>query len=267
MAETTTTNYGWTMPDPGASANTWGATLNATTQKVDAQVFATQTAGAQGAVPVGAVTMFAGSAAPANWLLCNGQSLATTGTYAALFAILGYAFGGSGANFNLPDLQTRFPVGVGAGFALAATGGAATVTLDATMIPPHSHTATQAAHGHAATQAAHAHGIATGSHSHTLSTGTHSHSIPTQILTAAGGGNATAGAGWAFSSSVRTDTAGNLGGNTDTAGNLGGNTDTQAPAITVPTAQPAITVANTGGGAAHLNVPPYLAINFIIKFQ
>ena len=29
MAETTTANNGWTMPDPGASANTWGATLNA----------------------------------------------------------------------------------------------------------------------------------------------------------------------------------------------------------------------------------------------
>ena len=45
VAETTTANFGWTMPDPGASANTWGATLNATTQKVDAQVFANQQAG------------------------------------------------------------------------------------------------------------------------------------------------------------------------------------------------------------------------------
>lgn len=36
------------------------------------------------------------------WLLMNGASLSTT-TYAGLFNIYGYTFGGSGANFSLPD--------------------------------------------------------------------------------------------------------------------------------------------------------------------
>lgn len=42
MAETLTVNYSWTKPDPGASANTWGATLNADLDKIDAKVFANQ---------------------------------------------------------------------------------------------------------------------------------------------------------------------------------------------------------------------------------
>ena len=35
---TATHNYGWLMPDPGGSANTWGNTLNGTTQAIDTKV-------------------------------------------------------------------------------------------------------------------------------------------------------------------------------------------------------------------------------------
>ena len=35
---TATHNYGWLMPDPGGSANTWGNILNGTTQAIDAKV-------------------------------------------------------------------------------------------------------------------------------------------------------------------------------------------------------------------------------------
>ena len=35
---TATHNYGWLMPDPGGSANTWGNTLNGTTQAIDAEM-------------------------------------------------------------------------------------------------------------------------------------------------------------------------------------------------------------------------------------
>ena len=112
--------------------------------------------------------MFGGATPPANWLICDGSSLATTGTYAALFAILGYAFGGSGANFNLPNLKDTFPIGASATRALGVYGGEITHTLTAAELAAHTHTATQAAHGHAATQAAHAHVIATGGHSHAI---------------------------------------------------------------------------------------------------
>ena len=57
--------------------------------------------------PIGAVVHFAASAAPSGFLKANGASLSTT-TYATLFAVIGYTFGGSGASFNLPDLRGEF---------------------------------------------------------------------------------------------------------------------------------------------------------------
>lgn len=58
-------------------------------------------------VPTGSVLTFAGSSAPTGWLVCDGASLSTT-TYASLFDVIGYTFGGSGSSFNLPDLRGRF---------------------------------------------------------------------------------------------------------------------------------------------------------------
>jgi microcystin-dependent protein len=40
------------------------------------------------------------------WLKCDGRSLDTT-AYNLLFQVIGYTFGGSGANFNLPNAQGR----------------------------------------------------------------------------------------------------------------------------------------------------------------
>lgn len=264
MAETLTVNFGWTKPDPGASANTWGTTLNATTDKIDAQCFSNQQAG----LPVGAMAMWPTPTPPANWLICNGQSLSQTGTYAGLFALLGTTFNQAGdpiGSFRVPNLSGAFPIGAGTGYGLASTGGAATVTLDPTMIPAHIHPATASAPTVTATQAAHSHVISTGGHSHTISTGSHAHSLGSQVLTPNAGANASAGAGWGFNT-IGTSTVGDLGGSTSAAGNLGGGTDSQAPAITASASAPTVTVNANTGGAAHPNLPPYLSVNFIIKF-
>jgi microcystin-dependent protein len=61
----------------------------------------------EGLAPTGAVIYFAADAAPTGFLKANGAALNTT-TYAALFAIVGYTFGGSGSSFNLPDLRGEF---------------------------------------------------------------------------------------------------------------------------------------------------------------
>ena len=58
-------------------------------------------------VPSGAVFCLAVSAVPADYLECNGQSVSRT-TYAALFAVIGTTYGGSGSNFNVPDLRGEF---------------------------------------------------------------------------------------------------------------------------------------------------------------
>lgn len=44
---------------------------------------------------------------PANFMYENGTSLSVA-TYPALFAVIGYSFGGSGGNFNLLDTRGRF---------------------------------------------------------------------------------------------------------------------------------------------------------------
>lgn len=57
--------------------------------------------------PVGTLLDYAGTTAPSGYLMCDGRSL-TTAAYPSLFAVVGYAYGGSGANFNIPDFRGRF---------------------------------------------------------------------------------------------------------------------------------------------------------------
>jgi microcystin-dependent protein len=89
-------------------------------------------------VPVGTINMWATGTAPAGYLLCNGASASTT-TYAALFAVIGYTFGGSGGSFLLPNYTNRMPYGTTVG----ATGG----TADAVVVS-HTHTASVSDPGH-----------------------------------------------------------------------------------------------------------------------
>jgi microcystin-dependent protein len=90
-------------------------------------------------IPAGVVMPYAGATAPTGFYLCDGSAKNTT-TDAALFAIIGYTFGGSGTSFNLPDLRGRNAFGVSATHALGTTGGAETHTLTTGELPSHSHT-------------------------------------------------------------------------------------------------------------------------------
>jgi microcystin-dependent protein len=66
---------------------------------------------AQALVPSGASLPYFGTSAPTGFLMCDGTSYATS-AYPALFAAIGYSCGGSGANFNVPDLRGQFLRGV-----------------------------------------------------------------------------------------------------------------------------------------------------------
>jgi microcystin-dependent protein len=66
----------------------------------------------QSITPPGVVLPFAGSSAPSGWLICQGQSLSTS-AFPALFAAIGYIYGGSGSTFNLPDTRGLFLRGAG----------------------------------------------------------------------------------------------------------------------------------------------------------
>jgi hypothetical protein len=108
MAETLTANFGWTMPDPGASANTWGATLNKTTQAIDAQVYeAARVVTAPNSItlntaPGPATNLITGQAAgTTRWVVYLGDGEAETGSNAGSnFAI--QAFDDTGAFLDQP---------------------------------------------------------------------------------------------------------------------------------------------------------------------
>lgn len=91
-------------------------------------------------VPTGVLYPYAGSTAPSGYLLCDGSSVSTT-TYSALFAVIGYTYGGSGGSFSLPDCRGRMPIGAGnegvTGNNTARTRGA---KGGDTRMPLHTHT-------------------------------------------------------------------------------------------------------------------------------
>lgn len=91
-------------------------------------------------LPTGMMINYGGSSAPSGWLLCDGSAVSRT-TYAALFAVIGTTYGAGDASttFNLPDLQGKFALGAGGGFALGATGGEEDHLLTVDELPAHDH--------------------------------------------------------------------------------------------------------------------------------
>lgn len=62
-------------------------------------------------MPVGTILPYAGSVAPAGWLLCNGALYAKGGDQKDLFTIIGTMYGGEGDKFKVPDLRGSFVMG------------------------------------------------------------------------------------------------------------------------------------------------------------
>lgn len=114
-------------------------------------------------LPAGVMLPYAGNAAPAGWVLCEGQELSRT-TFAALFAAIGTTYGaGNGTTtFNAPDMRGRVPVGsdnMGGGGGAAgritasttrgSSSGAEKHTLTEAEMPNHNHAITDPGHNHA----------------------------------------------------------------------------------------------------------------------
>lgn len=101
--------------------------------------------------PVGSITMYTGASAPAGWLLCDGVT--STASYPALAALVGA---------TTPNLQSRFPIGMGA-LAVKSTGGSATIT--GANLPSHTHTFS-ATLGHTVVDPTHNHSVGTADIAH-----------------------------------------------------------------------------------------------------
>jgi microcystin-dependent protein len=192
--------------------------------------------------PVGALLSYAGAAAPAGWLLCDGAAVSRS-TYAALFAVLGttYGVGDGSTTFNVPDLRNRVPVGSGSTYTRAQTGGAATVTLSSSQMPSHSHsfsdsTDSAGSHGHSGSA------DSGGSHAHSYTAAfSRSDLVAGAMTNGATAGGSTTGSAGAHAHSVTINSGGS---HTHT---LSGST------------------ASTGSGGSHENMPPFVAMPTIIR--
>lgn len=132
-------------------------------------------------VAPGMFVLFAGAGAPSGYLVCDGSSVPVV-TYPALFAVIGYFYGGAGANFNLPDDQGLVWAGAGLGtavpgltnHALGLAGGSETHTMSVAEIATHTHL--QNAHTHIQDTHTHvqdAHNHMQDLHNHTQDAHTH----------------------------------------------------------------------------------------------
>ena len=93
-------------------------------------------------LPSGAVMPFAMNFAPSGWLAADGASVSTA-TYAALFAAIGYTYGGSGGSFNLPDLRGYFVRGTGTNSDGTASGTFGAKQADSVGSHTHPNTTTR----------------------------------------------------------------------------------------------------------------------------
>lgn len=160
MPDTTTTNYGFVLPEVGGSDDTWGTKNNQNWVDVDADIKAVDTtlralitssinSAIASAVPSGMIAMWAGTIAsiPAAWKLCDGT-------------------------LGAPDLRDKFVVGASAGANAGATGGSNTVTQ--VLDHNHGHTFSvnsDGIHNHGIYDPGHNHGINDPGHTHTAPAG------------------------------------------------------------------------------------------------
>lgn len=246
--------------------------------------------GMQGVAPTGCIMMYAAATAPGGWLLCDGSVVSRT-QYAVLFSIISTSYNRATdtdpATFRLPNLKGRFALGASATHTLGevargiVTGGEETHQLVIGELAVHAHTitATQPAHSHSDSGHQHlGHGVNhlhNINHNHSIAAGqfSHQHYVGHNVGNAAGGsGNGNflkSDGGYDYLSTANTLP----GGSTDYANVNSQGADRSLDAWTdiayaaISSAQPAITAsaANTGGGTAHNNMPPWETLNYIIK--
>lgn len=201
--------------------------------------------------PIGAMMPFAGSvstAPPTGWLTCDGAAVSRT-TYAALFAVIGttYGVGNGTTTFNLPNLLNRVPVGSGSSYSRGTTGGASSVTLTESQMPSHDHsfsgsgssTGSAGSHGHSGSASSN------GGHSHSGDGGSGSRS---DLLASGGSNAATPGSG-----------------STSYDGDHGHSVSIDSSGSHTHSVSVSGSVGFAGGDGSHENMPPFVAMPYIIR--
>ena len=217
-------------------------------------------------VPPGMIMAWPAASVPSGWLLCYGQSLSKT-TYDALWQIIGYTYGGSGASFTLPDLRGRSIFGKDdMGGTAASRLTTAISNVDGTTLGAVGGDQRSQLHTHVLTDTGHTHAITDRQHTHTgtttTNTGNHEHTYNYPSIVS---GNILAGSGSGYTlAAIGTSTSGAGAHIHDltVANQYTGITTTQPTAANA--VANSITVANYGAGSSQ-NIPPAIVMNYVIK--
>lgn len=216
-------------------------------------------------LPIGSILPYTATGDVGSKLLvADGRAVSRT-TYATYFALVGttYGVGDGSTTFNLPDLRGRTIIGMdnpgtaqgaanritaAAADSIGGTGGAETVTLTSAEMPTHTHV--QNSHTHIAN-----------SHSHTGTTDTDSHRHA-----AAGSSlfmvNVSSGGAVNFALSGATPVTLDTRQFTDFA-NHSHSLNVGSTVITLQSTT--ATNQSTGGGGAHANTQPWIALNYLVR--
>lgn len=199
---------------------------------------------------IGNIIAFTGSAIPEGYLECDGSAISRL-DYADLFDVIGttYGSGDGSSTFNLPNLSGKVSMGVSNNYLIGSTGGEYSHVLLTSETPVHYHEVPQ--HTHQNTFSA--------------TTPSLSHTITQPVVTYVKLNGAKAGRPIA---SQRTPYKSVATATMTRSTNLA-IADHPATACTVTggiTDCPAFDTESTGGGVAHNNMMPYLAVRYLIKY-
>jgi microcystin-dependent protein len=228
------------------------------------------------AIPTGHIMAFAGLTPAAGWLMCDGSAVLRS-AYPNLFAVISTRFGaGDGSTtFNLPNLQDRVPVGASGTKAVGSAGGESAHTTTVAEMPNHAHNGVTAG----GTTGGGTSGNTDTDHYHAGTTNAADRSLDhlhTAFNTPQGywnGGLATGSLGpqswlynWANSATTGMDRSidhlHTFTTNWQSQQYATNNHSHSIPGLSVP----GLGIPANGGGAAHNNMQPYVAMNYVIKY-